>query len=168
VGEKAGAGGGAANSEAKYLDVLSSHPEGHAFSVHGGAVTDGQLVVRAQTGIKPNTAEGPIPPLSSAFHSDDLLIFADQSIRDGGALQSAIARQPGQTVIRVEAADVGDLGTNLGRGYVRIGATANKAANAAAVGPWQRLDNLRSAQGIYEFNTQKNAWETITVYPAPH
>lgn len=158
----------ATGRESKYLDALTSHPEGHAFSVHGGSVTDGQLAIRARTGVKPNNAVGPIPPLSSAFHSDDLLIFADQAIRDGGALQRAIARQPGQTVVRVEASDVGDLGSNLGRGYVRIGATANKGANASVVGPVQRVDNLRSAQGIYEFNIHKQVWETITVYPAPH
>lgn len=158
----------AVGTEVKYLDALTSHPEGHAFSVHGGSVTDGQLAMRARTGVKPNTTVGPIPPLSSAFHRDDLLIFADQAIRDGGALQRAIARQPGQTVVRVEASDVGDLGSNLGRGYVRIGATANKGANATAVGPVQRVDNLRSAQGIYEFNVHTRVWETITVYPALH
>ncbi len=158
----------AVDTEVKYLDALTSHPEGHAFSVHGGSVTDGQLAMRARTGVKPNAAVGPIPPMSSAFYRDDLLIFADQAIRDGGALQRAIARQPGQTVVRVEASDVGDLGSNLGRGYLRIGATANKGANAATVGPVQRVDNLRSAQGIYEFNVHTRVWETITVYPAPH
>ena len=83
-------------------------------------------------------------------------------------MQRAIARKPGQTVVRVDEADVGDLGSNLGRGYVRIGATANKGSNASVMGPVQRVDNLRSAQGIYEFNPSKQVWETITVYPAPH
>lgn len=155
------------NKNSEYLDALTSHPDGHAFSVHGGAVTDEQLVKRARTGIKPNNQTGPIPPLSSAFYTDDLLIFADKSIREGGGLERAIVRQPGQTVIRVEASDVGDLGVDLGRGYVRVGANSNKPANAAVVGPVQRIDGLRSAQGIYEFNSQKSVWEVITIYPAP-
>ena len=111
---------------------------------------------------------GPIPPLSSAFHSDTLLIATDQTIRDGGGLTNAIARQPGQSVVRVETQDVGSLGMDLGYGYARLGATGNKAANAAGLGPLQRIGGLNSAQGIYEFNPATGVWETITVYPAPH
>jgi hypothetical protein len=137
-------------------DALTSHPDGHAFTVHGGGVTDADLIVRARTGVKPNGQTGPIPPLSSAFYSDNLLIAADQAIRDSGGLQNAIARQPGQSVVRVETQDVGNLGVDLGYGYQRIGATGNK------------IDSLRSAQGIYELNPATGQWETITVYPAPH
>lgn len=53
-------------------DALTAHPEGHAFSVHGGGVPDADLVVRARTGVKPDGSTGPIPPLSSALHSDGL------------------------------------------------------------------------------------------------
>jgi hypothetical protein len=148
--------------------ALTAHPDGHAFSVHGGSVTDADLAVRARTGVKPDGSDGPIPPLSSAFHSDSLLISTDQTIREGGGLANAIARQPGQSVVRVETQDVGDLGMNLGYGYVRLGATGNKAANAAGAGPLQRVDGLNSAQGIYELNPATGIWETITVYPAPH
>ncbi|MBB3193723.1 hemagglutinin repeat-containing protein [Roseateles terrae] len=149
-------------------DSLTSHPDSHALAVHGGAVTDDQLIVRARTGIKPDGSAGPIPKLASAFYSDDLLIETDQAIRSGGALARAIARQPGQTVVRVETQDVGDLGKNVGYGYARLGGTGNMTANAAASGPLQRVDGLKSAQGIYEFNPNKGVWETITVYPVPH
>ncbi|HEY4079574.1 MAG TPA: LysM peptidoglycan-binding domain-containing protein [Burkholderiaceae bacterium] len=149
-------------------DALTAHPDGHAFGVHGGGVTDADLVVRARTGVKPDGSTGPIPPLSSAFHSDNLLISTDQTVRNGGGLANAIARQPGQSVVRVETQDVGDLGMDLGYGYARIGATANKAANAAAIGPTQRIGGLNSAQGIYELNSATGVWETITVYPAPY
>lgn len=100
-----------------------------AFSVHGGEVTADDLITRARTGLKPNGDMGPIPPLSSAFYNNGLLISTDQAIRDGGGLQNAIARQPGETVVRVEAQDVGDLGADLGYGYQRIGATGNKLIN---------------------------------------
>ncbi|MDT0140813.1 LysM peptidoglycan-binding domain-containing protein [Acidovorax sp. PRC11] len=149
-------------------DALIAHPDGHAFSVHGGGVTDADLIVRARTGVKPDGSTGPIPPLSSAFHSDTLLVSADQSIRSGGGLANAIARQPGQSVVRVEAQDVGNLGMDLGYGYVRLGSTGNKAANASALGPIQRVNSLNSAQGIYELNPLTGVWETITVYPAPY
>ncbi|WP_415842371.1 hypothetical protein, partial [Paracidovorax anthurii] len=149
-------------------DALTAHPDGHAFSVHGGGVTDADLVVRARTGVKPDGSTGPIPPLSSGFYSDSLLISTDQTIRNGGGLANSIARQPGQSVVRVETQDVGDLGMDLGYGYVRLGATGNKTANAAALGPIQRIDGLNSAQGIYELNPVTGVWETITVYPAPH
>ncbi|KRB76817.1 hypothetical protein ASE07_26285 [Noviherbaspirillum sp. Root189] len=149
-------------------DALTSHPDGHAISVHGGGVTNAALITRARTGIKPNGQTGPIPPLSSAFYSDGLLISTDQAIRTSGGLPNAIARQPGQTVVRVETQDVGNLGVDLGYGYKRIGATSNVKVNSTTLGPLLRIDNLRSAQGIYEFNVATGNWETITVYPAPH
>jgi hypothetical protein len=148
-------------------DDLVSHPKAHAFSVHGGGVSEGAVVNRARTGVKPNGDVGPIPRMSSVFYSDDLLIQADNSIRNSGGLSNAIARQPGESVVRVLTDDVGDLGVNLGYGYVRPGHTGSKVFNATVEGPLQRIDNLRSAQGIYEFNPTIGKWETITVYPAP-
>jgi filamentous hemagglutinin len=150
------------------LELITSHPDAHAFSVHGGSVTDADLIIRARTGLKPNGQTGPIPPLSSAFYSDDLLVTADQSVRNSGGLEKAIASQPGMSVVRVTTGDVGDLGVDLGYGYQRVAATGNKTANATLNGPLLRVDNLRSAQGIYEFNSVTGKWETITVYPAPH
>ncbi len=93
---------------------LTSHPDSHARSVHGGSVTDSALIVRASTGVKPDGSSGPIPPLSSAFYSDDLLLYTDLAIRNNGGLANALARQPGQSIVRVEAQDVGELGVNLG------------------------------------------------------
>ncbi|MFT3727116.1 MAG: LysM domain-containing protein [Terricaulis sp.] len=149
-------------------DALTSYPDAHAFSVHGGDVTDANLITRSRTGLKPNGEMGPIPRFSSAFYSDELLISTDQMIRQGGALQNAIARQPGETVVRVETQDVGDLGIDLGYGYARIAPTGNKALNQSIFGPSQRVDGFRSAQGIYELHAGAGVWQTITVYPAPH
>jgi YD repeat-containing protein len=148
-------------------DDLVSHPNAHAFSVHGGSVSEGAVMNRARTGVKPNGDVGPIPPMSSVFYSDDLLIQADNSIRTSGGLSNAITRQPGESVVRVLTDDVGDLGVSLGYGYVRPGHTGSKAFNATVEGPLQRIDNLRSAQGIYVLNPTTGKWETITVYPAP-
>jgi len=68
----------------------------------GGSVLDGDLILRAKSSIKPSRDVGPsVPSLSPAFHSDELIVFADQAIRNSGALQKALARQPGQSVIRV-------------------------------------------------------------------
>jgi hypothetical protein len=148
-------------------EAPTANPDAHALTVHGGAVTDSQLITRAITGLKPDGSTGPIPQLSSAFYSDDLLIETDLRIRNGGALQNAIARQPGRAFVRVEVQDVGDLGISLGYGYNRVGATANESFNANAIGPLQRIDNLTSAQGVYKFNSTTGVWETVTIYPAP-
>lgn len=147
---------------------MTGHPDGHALSVHGGSVTDSALIVRARTGVKPNGDVDAIPPISSAFHSDDLLIYADDYIRSSGALQRVAANNPGKSVIQVTSSDVGDIGVDLGRGYLRIGYTGNKPFNATVLGPVQRVDNLTSAQGWYEFDPLKNIWETVTVYPSPY
>ncbi|MET1257444.1 hypothetical protein [Aliikangiella maris] len=123
---------------------------------------------RAKTAVKPNGDVGPsVPPLSSAFHSDELLVFADQAVRNGGALQKAIARQPNQSVVRVTIDDAGDLGADLGRGFKRVYGSGNKAKNLETHGAPVRVDNLRSVEGVYMFNPSKNVWETITIFPAP-
>lgn len=109
------------------LELLTAHPNAHSLGVHGGNVTDGDLMVRAKTGVKPDGAIGPsVPPLSSAFHSDDLLVQADQFVRTN-ALQKAIARNPGSDTVRVTADDVGDVGADLGRGFKRIWPSGNTA-----------------------------------------
>jgi hypothetical protein len=148
-------------------DALTGHPDGHAFSVHGGSVTDPDLQVRATTGVKPNGDVSAVPPISSAFHTDSLLIYADDYIRESGALQRAIVNNPGKPVVQVTTKEVGNIGIDLGRGYVRVGATGNPQFNSTVFGPLQRLDGLNSAQGWYQFSPSKNLWETITVYPAP-
>jgi len=126
----------------QHLDLIVSHPNAHSLSVHGGSVSDGALILRAKSAIKPNGDVGPsVPPLSSAFNSDELLVFADQSVRNGGGLQRAIARQPGQDVIRVTVDDVGDIGTVLGRGFKRVLTGGNKARNIETHGAPVRVDN---------------------------
>ena len=128
------------------LELLTSHPDAHSFSVHGGSVTDGDLMVRAKSGIKPNGATGPsVPPLSSAFHSDDLLVQADQFVRDN-ALQSAIARNPGSNTVRVTVDDVGDVGIYLGRGFKRVWSNGNAAKNLEVLGAPAKVDNLRGVE----------------------
>ncbi|MEL4168388.1 DUF637 domain-containing protein [Pseudomonas sp. ZS001] len=150
------------------LELLTSNPNAHSLSVHGGAVSDGDLMLRAKSAIKPNGDVGPsVPPLSSAFYSDDLLIFADQTIRSSGALQKAISRQPGEDVVRVTVDDIGDLGVNLGRGFKRVLSSGNKVKNIEASGAPVKVDKLRSVEGVYQFNSDKKVWETITLFPAP-
>jgi len=151
----------------QHLDLITSHPNAHAISVHGDAVTDAQLMNRARTGIKPNGDVGGIPKISTAFHSDELLVFADQAVRNNGGLASAIARNPGQTAIRVTVDDVGDLGVDLGRGFERLYGTGNKTANANMVGAPARIQNLQSVEGFYMFNPNTKIWETISIFPAP-
>ncbi|WP_057430102.1 DUF6861 domain-containing protein [Pseudomonas syringae] len=152
----------------KQLDLVTGHPNAHSLSVHGGKVSDGDLMLRAKSAIKPNGDVGPsVPPLSSAFHSDELLIFADQTIRNGGALERAIARQPGQDVIRVTAQEAGDIGVDLGRGFKRVLPTGNILKNLETNGAPEKLENLRSIEGLYQYNPSKKNWETITIFPAP-
>jgi len=136
-------------------------------SVHGGSVTDAQLIHRAQTGVKPNGDVGGIPKISTAFHSDEALIFADQAVRNNGGLKAAISRNPEQTAIRVTVDDVGDLGVDLGRGFERLYSTGNKKGNANMVGAPARVDNLNSVEGFYMLNQNTNVWETISIFPAP-
>lgn len=63
--------------------------------------------------------------------------------------------------------DVGDIGADLGRGFKRVLPGGNKAANVGTHGAPVRVDNLRSVEGLYQFNSSKKAWETITIFPAP-
>ncbi|MGR4037949.1 two-partner secretion domain-containing protein [Pseudomonas sp. 910_21] len=152
----------------KQLALVTSHKNAHAISVHGGSVTDGELIYRAKSAIKPDANVGPsVPPLSSAFHSDDLLVFADQAVRNNGALQKAIARDPGQSVVRVTVADVGDLGADLGRGFKRVYSSGNLVKNKDTFGAPERVGNLRSVEGVYMLNPKNNVWETISIFPAP-
>ena len=104
-----------------------------------------------------------VPPISSAFHSDALLIKADQAVRNGGALQAAIAKNPGQTFVTVKPADVGDLGVSLGRGFERIGGSK---LNPGLQGAPRKLSDLRSVQATYELNPVTKKWETITIFPS--
>jgi hypothetical protein len=169
-------GQGAVNVRKPYYPGdLTSHPDAHAFQVHGGKVTDAELIRRSHTGVKPgldkegNEVMAAIPEMSSAFHSDDYVRWVDKTIRESGALKAAAARQPGIPRIRVGVQDVGDLGVDLGRGYKRIlPKNAGKDDNGRVFGPTQRIGGLRSAGGYYRLNPLTGRWENITLYPGSY
>ncbi|MBK85082.1 MAG: hypothetical protein CMD81_14770 [Gammaproteobacteria bacterium] len=152
-----------------YLALVTGHPNAHSIERHGGNVTNEQLIHRALTGIAPDghakivKGKTILPPMSSAFHTDELLIFADQTVRNKGALQAVIELNTGKSIITVKPADVGDLGLNIGRGFERI---AGSKLKPELQGAPNLIENLRSVQATYEFNHTKQLWETITIFPA--
>ena len=141
--------------------LLTSAPNAHAVPRHGGVVTDEQLMQRARTGLTPDGYQAAQPPrLSTAFHSDALLVSTDKAIRQDGALQAAIAAAPpGAARVTVTPAMVGDLGQDLGRGFERLGTSPDLQ------GPLNLVEDLRSAQGVYGRDAVSGNWETITLYP---
>ncbi|PIQ27112.1 hypothetical protein COW64_08475 [bacterium (Candidatus Blackallbacteria) CG18_big_fil_WC_8_21_14_2_50_49_26] len=178
------------------------HPDAHAIERHGGNVTDSQLKARAVTGIAPdltlemtnNSAAkraksgedsyaGHIvvrPPMASAFWSDDLLLWADQQVRNGGALAKALQRNgldnatilqkiaAGEKVeVTVTAEDVGDMHVNLGRGFERQG---EKRYDPSKHGPQDAhtltyVPKLQTVGAKYVFDPASGTWQTITIYP---
>lgn len=146
--------------------LITSHPDAHGFDRHGGRVTDGELQTRARTGVAPDgsskvvAGQTKIPPHSTAFHSDELLITADQAIRNG-PLQAKIAANPSETLHRVVGYDVGK---DLGRGYSRIGPASYSPDTQ---GPLLRHDGISKATAVYEKNATTGKWMTITIYPEP-
>ncbi|MDD1510153.1 hypothetical protein [Pseudomonas sp. CNPSo 3701] len=161
--------GTSAKIDPNHLDLITSHPNAHSLARHGGSVTDEQLLYRATSGIAPDGhVKAPnnktvVPPMSSAFHSDQLLVRADQAVRNGGALQAAIAKNPGATIVTVKPADVGDLGISLGRGFERVGGSK---LNPELMGAPRKVNDLRSVQATYELNPVTKKWETITIFPS--
>jgi hypothetical protein len=153
----------------QHLELVTGHPNAHSLARHGGGVTNNQLMHRALTGVAPDghakVVKGKtiLPPMSSAFHSDELLVYADQMIRNNGALKSVIAQNPGKTIVTVKPTDIGDLGVDLGRGFEKIGGSKLKPD---LQGPPRLIENLRSVQATYEFNQTKKVWETITIFPS--
>ncbi|WP_159675145.1 hypothetical protein [Andreprevotia sp. IGB-42] len=153
------------------LDMLTSHPDAHSTVRHGGAVTDPQLMDRSLTGVAPDghvkidkkSGKVMLPPMSSAFHSDRLMAYADDVVRNNGVLASKTAQNPGDDLVTLYPADVGDLGLNLGRGYARLGSSK---LNPSLEGAPQLIDNLRSVQATYGSNPLTNRWEPVTIFPA--
>ncbi|QMV15561.1 hypothetical protein Vspart_02883 [Vibrio spartinae] len=153
----------------QHLELVTRHPNTHSIARHGGSVTDEQLMHRALTGVAPDghvkVVKGKtiLPPMSSAFHSDELLVRADQAVRNNGALQAIIAQNPNKSILTLTPKDVGDLGVDLGRGFERI---AGSKFNPELQGATNMVENLRSVQATYEFNQVKQVWETITIFPS--
>jgi hypothetical protein len=153
---------GAINSE--HLSLVTSHPDAHALARHGGAVTDGQLFTRAQTGVAPDgsvsikNGQVRLPELATAFNSDLLLIEADQFVRNN-QLRAAIASDPSKLVHTIKGADVGQI---VGRGFERVGGGAYRPTTQ---GPLNFIDGLSKVQGTYEYNVVTGQWQTITIFP---
>lgn len=125
-----------------YRAVTGEAPDGHIKIVNGKTI---------------------VPPMSSAFNSDELLVFADQAVRNNGALRTAIESNPGATIVTVKPSDVGDLGVGLGRGFERL---AGSKLQPDLQGAPNMVPNLRSVQATYEFNSLSKSWETITIFPS--
>lgn len=124
-----------------------------------------QLETRARTGVAPDgsskvqNGQTIIPPHSTAFHTDALLVKADQAVRSG-ELQAKIAADPSATVIKVTRVDVG---MDVGRGYSRI----TNRPNPDTQGPLQYHRSITNVTAVYEKNLTTGVWETITIYPEP-
>lgn len=124
------------------------------------------MIHRALTGEAPDGSvrldrrrDNPIlPPLSSAFHSDELLVFAEQTLRNNH-LQRAIALSPGQNVIRLSGVD---LGTDLGRGFARIGGSRFRPD---LQGPTELISNLQKVDAVFKYDANTGKWITDTIFP---
>jgi len=143
-------------------DIARLQMQGHSLERHGGNVTDGQLLTRSTTGVAPDgsrvTRNGRviIPPSSTAFNSDELLVNSDNVIRQN-YLDEAIAQSnPGATRITIDKAD---MGTIVGRGYDRV------STRPGAEGPLKFNDNLTKVTAVYKLDTATNTWKTVTIYP---
>ncbi|MBN0989607.1 hypothetical protein [Amphritea pacifica] len=139
------------------LDRLRA--EGHALERHGGSVTDEQLYVRARTGVAPDgskTRRG-YTPTSTAFNSDELLVQADDFLRNNYLDNAVKNAEPGTLRIKVSA----DTGVELGRGYVPVGKKTGLS------GPLKKVDGLTNVEAWYVYDPAKNIWQTNTIYPIP-
>ncbi|MGG6463275.1 putative Ig domain-containing protein [Solilutibacter silvestris] len=155
----------AANTRlASDLDRIAA--DGHAIARHGGAITDSQLMNRSLMGyapdgsvkLNPKTQQPILPPMSTAFYSDDALAYADNALRQN-YLEKAVALSPIQNLIRLNGVD---LGVDLGRGYARIGSSSY---NPSLQGPLQRIDRLQRVDAVYKWSSVENRWVTDTIFP---
>ncbi|MNL40007.1 hypothetical protein D3C87_1623230 [compost metagenome] len=96
--------------------------------------------------------------MSTAFYSNDLLILADEILRES-CLGRAVAFSPNQNSIRLNGVD---LGVNLGRGFSRIGSSSY---NPNLQGPIQRIDGLQKVDAVYKWSSVENRWLTDTIFP---
>ncbi len=149
----------------KQLALLTDLKGAHALERHGGVVTDEQLITRARTGLTADKHQGPIPRLSSAFHSDQLLAQADAFVRSSGRLENARASNSSEFRIKLsDMPEFRDLGADLGRGYAPV-LKGDPLKVGGYEGPLQRFDSLRGVSGVYEFDHATQRWLTHTLYP---
>jgi hypothetical protein len=122
-------------------------------------VTDKQLYVRALTGVAPDGSRTrrSYTPTSTAFHSDELLVKADDFLRTNYLDDAIRNAEPGTLRIKVS----GDIGFYLGRGYIPVGKKAGLS------GPLHKVDGLTNAEAWYIYDPSKNIWQTNTIYPVP-
>ncbi len=158
--------GGESSPKAKSLNVSDIgrrvndlKGQGHALERHGGSITDSQLSLRARTGIAPDgsrTRRG-YTPTSTAFDSDELLVHADDFLRNNHLDDAIKNADPGALRVKVS----GDTGVALGRGYVPVGKKTGLS------GPMQKVEGLTNAEAWYVLDPSTNIWKTNTIYPIP-
>jgi hypothetical protein len=142
--------------------VAELEKEGHAVVRHGGDVTNVQLLNRAFTGVAPDLStvvkggQVVIPPSSTAFNSNELLVRADQVIREQYLNRALSIKGGNPSEIVVQGVDIGQV---VGRGYDRV------SSAVGGVGPLQYHDNLTRATAVLRYNTATSQWNTITIYP---
>ena len=151
-----------ANSAAQTNLLTRIAQDGHALERHGGSVTDQQLLTRALTGIAPDGSsvvrdgQTVIPPSSTAFNSDALLVQSDQFIRQNYLDRAIALAAPGAQRVTIEGVD---MGINIGRGFDRVSSAPGVA------GPLQFNSNLSRATAVYSYDAAAGVWRTVTIYP---
>lgn len=85
------------------MDLLTATADAHALARHGGSVTDEQLMNRSLTGVAPDgsvklaTNGTPIlPPMLSAFHSDEYRTLGGRLPATNDASASSVGKPSGQ------------------------------------------------------------------------
>jgi hypothetical protein len=122
-----------------------------------------------------------VPAKVTAFHSDSNLILADRLLRaKGGGLEKALLRNNltpeviaekisrGEKVsVMVKAADVGDTGIDLGRGFKNAqNIKYNSETLLKDLDSMEAINGLSSVEACYVLNPQTMQWETLTIYPS--
>ncbi|MGY8562893.1 putative Ig domain-containing protein [Paracidovorax citrulli] len=163
IGDITGGGLVSRGLQAARAKDAAIHPLAHAYTKHGGWVTDDLLIARARTGVAPGGAVAKkYPSKATAFHSDELLELADARIRASGILEAQLAA--GNASMKITKDMLGDLGADLGRGYVPV--RPNVAVNSGRFeGPLLKVDNMRGVSGTYIYNPSTKAFDMITLYP---
>ena len=144
------------------VEIARIGKEGHALARHGAGVNDSQLFIRATTGVGPDGAIAfgkngipYIPPSSTAFHSNDLLVHSDLFIRKN-YLNQAISASNGSAKITITGID---MERSVGRGFDRV------TSAPGAFGPLQFNSDLTRVSAVYQRDAVTGLWNTTTIYP---